>query len=668
MSKYVRLCQTLNTKGELVQFSDNKDIEKRTERSPSSDWYMSLFRYGEEAFKYFEEHGSIGGFSGEASLNELVFDLDSKDPEIARQDAIELLKLLKNQNVDVRKNTKIYFSGNKGFHVHVALNKFLKNSEIQNICANICENINTFDPKVYNTTRLFRIPNTLHQKSGLYKIPLTPDELYKLSITQIQELAKDKRELVQEFLPVSDESFLEKFNNEVKHKPVVVHINDNGDGIRGLDNIDFSTCPKHTPRCVFALSRGVMQSGKGHRSEIFLRLAAYYANNGLDKDNVYNLLKSVSRQNHVLYPEYEQFPKEEIWNTIIQSTFNSDTWKTKPGTSGIDPNNEVIKHYCDAVGRYTDTPCCLHHKHNKPDTIMTISGIEDSFNSFATNFDKNIVKTGIRLIDDYMKIAVGTTTLIAGACGSGKTSLCLNIMENANAENQHTMFFSLDMHKNLVYLKLAQKVTSYSQDQILNFYKVKDSAKIEEIKKLINKKYGKTFFDFSSTLSIEDMRDKVLAAEERNKCKIRLVVVDYASRVSGQYSDVYANARYNALKSTEVASDTNAAWIWLNQVSRNSGDGSTPLRSKRVAKDSGDWEESATNVITCWRPFMGQEDSDDIMRLYLAKNRMGKEVERPLYWDGAKGKVWDMSEQEYINYKEERESLEKDKQKKTGFS
>ena len=47
---------------------------------------------------------------------------------------------------------------------------------------------------------------------------------------------------------------------------------------------------------------------------------------------------------------------------------------------------------------------------------------------------------------------------------------------------------------------------------------------------------------------------------------------------------------------------------------------------------------------------------------------MGREIERPLNWDGAKGKVWDMSSQEYIDYQAEREPVEKEMLKKSWAS
>jgi replicative DNA helicase len=394
----------------------------------------------------------------------------------------------------------------------------------------------------------------------------------------------------------------------------------------------------------------------GERNAIFLRLATYYMGTGLPKEVIHHTLKGVAEMNSKLYPEHDGFPKEEIWAMVNAL----DEKKVRAGTWGTDPDNELLKKYCDVIRKHTDKKCCMHSKVDNAQNTIQIMDVSNSFQKFAEDFDRNTVKTGIGHIDNHMNLAIGTTTLLVGATGSGKTTVGLNIMENANELDQHTMFFSLDMHKNLIFLKLAQKLTNYTQEQILGFYKNKDQAKIDLIKKMVAAKYGKTYFDFSSTMTLEQMRDKTFSMEERHGKKIKLVVVDYAGRISGPFADRYANATYNALKSTEIAAVTDAAWIFISQISRNMGDGCAPLRTKRAAKESGDWEESATNVITMWRPFMGDPDRDDVIRMYLAKNRMGKELEAPLYFDGAKGTIRDMNLQESADYMQIREKEEKE--------
>lgn len=658
MERYYRLNETV-TGHNIVTETTLRDINslgKILAKSPDKDWYTSLYYFSDDLKKHFEsKDGSVAGYTGPAHSNKLFFDLDNKDLDKARKDTLELVHRLQKEGIDLAETCRIYFSGNKGFHVEVPLEKELTPEQLKTICVNIAGDLESFDPVIYNSTRLIRLVNTKHQVTGLYKIELDSLDL-TLTPDQIRAKAKNKSELFAA-KPMKDVNFLEKYSaTEVKKRPasVVVNVSDDA-GIRGLAEIDYTKLPKTKPRCIFALEQGVMRSGVGERNAIFLRLAAYYRNQGYTKDVAYNVLKGIARENGRLYPEHPAFTKDEIWNTVINSAY-SDAGKFKviPGAVGTDPENETLKEYCNAVGHHTNKPCCMHGTMSEDKTTIQISDVFDSFNNFAANFDKNVVKTGIDFMDEHMKITTGTTSLLVGAAGSGKTTLSLNMMEKANSFDQQTMFFSMDMHKNLVYLKLAQKLTDYSQKEILEFHKTKNKVKIEEIKANISKHYNKTFFDFSGTLTFEQMRDKIFDCEQKTGKKIKLVCVDYASRISSPHADAYASARHNALKSKEIADVTDAAWIILSQISRNVGDGCTPIRTKRAAKESGDWEESATNVITVWRPFMGHPQWDDVMRIFLAKNRMGKELETVLSWNGAKGLIQDMDPWTLEQYNQER--------------
>jgi KaiC/GvpD/RAD55 family RecA-like ATPase len=660
---YVRLCETVQTKGDLVEVNSEK-IKSIIKSGSEKDWYTSLYYYGSDAAKHWKENNSMKGYKGSAHSNKLLFDFDSENaPHEAKSDACSLLERLAGEGVDVASSCRVFFSGNKGFHVEVIVDKEFTPEELKPICKNLAVDLKTWDSSVYNTTRLVRLINTKHQKSGLYKIELSPDDLLNKSMDEIKEMAKQPVQYPEYKLePVKDLDFLKKYEGQFSPlaKPVEVDVTDI-DGIRGLDGIDFSKMPRGMPRCIYALSHGVMKPGE--RNHLFFRLAAYFRNQGMTKDVCYNTLKGVARENKRLYPEAPLVDKEEIWNTVVSSVYDDSTWKQVPGATGTDTENELLKKYCNAVGESTDKKCSLHGAGVDKAKPVQISDVFDNFKNFAENFDRNSVRTGLDFIDKNMNIAVGTTTLIVGASGSGKTTLGLNIMENANSLGQHTVFFSLDMHQNLVYLKLAQKLTSYSQKQILHIFKTKQQDKMEEIRNLISKKYGMTFFDFNSTLTMNQMRDKVLDIQEKNGVDVKMVLVDYASRITGDFKDSYAQARANALNSTGVAADTNAAWLYISQISRQVGDSCTPLRTKRAAKESGDWEESATNVITVWRPFEGDPERDDVMRMYLAKNRMGQQLEQVLHWDGSKGLIRDMSDFELADYedlrglKEEKEYL-----------
>lgn len=663
---FIRVTKTVQDFGQLLPAQDVLDesnLASLVKKDPKSDWYTSIFQYGNDVVDYFNKNeGSIKGYNGPAFTNKLIFDFDSKaDVDLARKDAIEVISRLMDNYGVALDNIRVFWSGNKGVHLEVPTAGKFTPSELKNICFGIAGDLKTFDTKIYNITRIFRVNNTYNPNGKLWKVELEPEELSTLSIEAIKKKAEQPS--ISSFKPVVFKNvfvFDKLKNDNTKLKPVITaYTGKDIAGIRGLDTINYDACPKPMPRCLYALSHGVMQSGGGERNALFLRLAAYYRGQGMPKEVALMTLQGVAAENAKLYPEHDMYTREELENTVINSVYSSREFKQIPGATGLDPNNEMVKRYCDAVGQFTDKKCCVHHKVGKETTVQ-ISKVSDDFEDFARNFDKNTVKTGINFIDKYMNIAIGTTTLIVGSTGCGKTSLALNILENSGQLGQHAVFFSMDTHKNLIYLKLAQKVTNYSQKQILEFYKTKDQTRIVEIRNAISERYGKVFFDFSSTLSGDQMKNIVFKLEQENNCKIKLVIVDYAGRVAGPYSDTFANANFNALQSTGIAAETEAAWIYLSQISRNMGDGATPLRTKRAAKESGTWEESASNVITIWRPFLADPTRDDVLRLFLAKNRMGRELEEILHFDGAKGMISSMTDQELADYNANREKEEKD--------
>ncbi len=676
MELFVRLQEGLNNGGKVIPLSEYEDKNKLKailRQGPGSDWYTSLFYFPEEINELYTKNGSVAGYKGPAYSKSLVWDFDSKtDLDLAKNEVRELLRRLAKEvggAKELLKYATVYFSGNKGFHVFLKTDKEYTPEQMKYICAHLANDLSTFDSVVYNSTRAFRISNTKHAASGLYKIKVDPMLLAKEdAIEQIKNLAKAPGTWDEESEALSNTEFIDKIlATKIERKSVVVDLSevDEVDGIRGLNTIDFRKS-KNIPKCIYALTHGIMKPGAGHRHHIFLHLGNFYRNQGYPKEVTYNLLKGIARTNGQLYPEAEPVSKQELWNNVIKMVF-ADENALNPGGWGVKPDDEIFMSYCKSLS--WDCKCPIHSGSSNKKSVVKIEEVASDFGNFATNFHDNIVTSGIEFIDKNMKISTGTTTLLVGAAGSGKTTLCLNMLEHTNKEKYASIFFSMDMHKNLLYLKLAQRHTRHKQAEIFSAFKNNDKKMIAYINNAIKDNYGHTYFDFSGSLHLDDIKQRILNTEQESQKKIKLVIVDYASRLKGPHTDSNANEKANALASKDVATETDAAWIILNQVSRNTGDGSTPIRTKRAAKGSGDWEESATNVITVWRPFMGLHEVvdtenevtyyDQFMRVFLAKNRMGPEVEDILLWDGAGGLVRDMTEGEKERFDMEEKKKEK---------
>jgi RecA/RadA recombinase len=670
MEGFVRLNKTLNDKGMLISTNNlDKVMADVVSKEATTDWYRSLFTFGQEAKEHFDSNGSIAGYNGSAYTNNLVFDLDNEDLNKAKQDVDTLLKRLSKEvglgKDGIAKHVRVYFSGNKGFHLFVKTSKQYSSEELKEYCSVIAEGIASFDSVIYNKTRCFRVANTLNPKSGLYKIPVTLDLIRdKDGIEKIRQLAIAPNLIEDSTVPLEDtasiDNYVEFKRQYVKKKrSVIVADTAEVNGIRGVGNIDFKK-GRNIPKCIYALSQGIMIPGKGHRHEVFLHLGNYYRNQGHAVEVVEAILGGIADLNAKLYPEKEPFSRDEIKSSVIKMVFADDN-KLNPGGWGVAADNKVFTNYCASLP--LDCKCPIHDKHARKH-VVKIDDVSDDFSGFAANFEENITPTGIKFLDETVKITKGTTTLIVGAAGTGKTTLCLAALENTNKAGTNSMFFSLDMHRSLVYLKLAQRFTKHSQEEIFKIFKQREVKKIQEIKEIIKNNYNRTYFDFSSSLSIEDIIQRVDATEQQSGEKINLVVVDYASRLTGPHSDANANEKFNALKSKEAADVTDSAWMILNQVSRSSGSGFTPLRTKRVALGSGEWENSASNVITVWRSFMGLDGvqdaangvtfNDSYINVAIVKNRMGPEKEEVLHWNGKAGTIRDMTveEREQYHYEE----------------
>lgn len=140
---------------------------------------------------------------GEPYISPLYFDLDSEDDlQLALDDARKLKDYLYT-GLDTEYGVEFFFSGNRGFHVTMSAYLFgcRPSSDLSRTLRWMAESmadnlaLRTFDRTVYSKRRMWRMNNTQHGKTGLWKIQLTPAEIGGLSVDAIKDLATAPREL-----------------------------------------------------------------------------------------------------------------------------------------------------------------------------------------------------------------------------------------------------------------------------------------------------------------------------------------------------------------------------------------------------------------------------------------------------------------------------------------
>lgn len=139
---------------------------------------------------------------GEAFIAPLYFDLDHEaDPAISQADAVKLIDFFV-EELDVKESDIwVYFSGSKGFHILINSQAIgvTPDSKLHKIYKHIAGylvhrlSLTALDLVVYTEKRMLRLPNSIHQKTKLFKIELSIDELKSLSLEEIKEKANMPR-------------------------------------------------------------------------------------------------------------------------------------------------------------------------------------------------------------------------------------------------------------------------------------------------------------------------------------------------------------------------------------------------------------------------------------------------------------------------------------------
>jgi hypothetical protein len=167
----------------------------------------------------------------------LYLDLDIDDIEHnflkIKQDLALVLRRLRTVFHLSDKDIELYFSGSKGFHVLVHHNifGFEPSRDLHKQYKKVAIELKTYtvnktvDTKIYDNKRLFRIPNTINHKTGLYKVAISYEKVKNMqSYDELKAYAsspKITKPCVYKFNPKAREAFnelIEKIDLEEKAK------------------------------------------------------------------------------------------------------------------------------------------------------------------------------------------------------------------------------------------------------------------------------------------------------------------------------------------------------------------------------------------------------------------------------------------------------------------
>jgi hypothetical protein len=282
-------------------------------------------------------------------ISDFYLDLDCEEnPNKARKEAVAIVRKLISDYAIQENAISIAFSGMKGFSITIDQRVFSAEScaDLPLIWKSMAQDLatqlklKTIDTGIYDRRRLWRLLNSKHQKTGLYKIPLTLPELEKLKIDEIRKKATKSQKLFTRTEAHSSPKANQLF---LKHKTEVAKWateRKRAFGKAVLTTID------DDPPCVKRLLK--IGAKKGQRNTFTFEVAVYFAAKGLLRDDIMKICHAFSAR----------FP-EPLTNSELESLVDSAIKGVKEKRYSVGCTSEALVDLCDK-------PNCPFFKKSEP--------------------------------------------------------------------------------------------------------------------------------------------------------------------------------------------------------------------------------------------------------------------------------------------------------------
>lgn len=650
--QYKVLINSVKGLRKLVPYDDNFYTTAITSLGEKKEGYESIYIYNQEHYDLFNETKTLSGIKNVVT-DKVVFDFDSKtDLKKAFSDTKTLVNRLKADGF-LENEISVAYSSSKGTHVEVAVKgKTFTREEFEAITQSYAGDLETFDTAISDEQRIFRLPLSYNAKSGGYKIPLVIEDL-DCDIADIVEYAKDPDmeqcvEMLGNIVPAQNKF---KVKKKAEKKVEVVETDYE-------DFPNFSVNRTGLTNAKYALACGFFEEGERHEAVVIL--AATYRALGWTFPSAYeNIKASVRQRNERLSAgELSETEKEEIYLEV--SSVYSINWKG--GTFSEDTGLlKKVKERYKIEDRFDE---------NK---IIGIYELRNATEKFLKDLKNNRIYTGLSDMDKNLILTRGMMFGALGSPGSGKTSFLNLFMKNTSKNDGPCLYFSADMSKDLLGIKIMQNYTGYSieklEDMIL--HKTFDKKYLDAVE-LFTEDYKNVGFCFENGLTVEDVSNEMKKFEDKLGKRISLTGIDYLEKIMGPFSEETANSGYVAANLSNLAKKHETCMGVLLQPNKQSGSPADEFKSYRSIKGASKIEQDARAIIGIWRPGYDPENyvNDRYMSIAILKQNMGRLGRFDYNWEGATGSIREMSgddKKAFKSYMEELQNLKAEEDSGGGF-
>ena len=233
------------------------------------------------------------------------------------------------------------------------------------------------------------------------------------------------------------------------------------------------------------------------------------------------------------------------------------------------------------------------------------------------------VSTGVRTIDEYVRLKGGDLVILAARPAMGKTAFMLNIARKTAKIGNNVLIFSLEMTDvslvdRLVIAESGIDPESYKTGRLIpqEFESMYDGQNnISMLPVMINDR---------PLMTVQQIKAQAKKQKRDGKCDI--VLIDYLQLIempSKQNRDTEVSATTRALKI--AAKELNVPIIVLSQLNRNVENRASKIPMLADLRESGAIEQDADIVMFIHREAYYSDNADrNEATIRIAKNREGK--------------------------------------------
>lgn len=289
--------------------------------------FKTIWRYPSQDYQTAAKNHAVAPF---------YLDIDSKRLGEAKKAALEIIHIFTEDLQIPADWIKLFFSGGKGFHLELdELIWGIKAGDLpqlpetyRSMAMELNRQCGSVDLGVYDSKRLWRVTNTEH-KHGLYKVPLTINELEVYSADEIRKLARRPRKDIHELTRSRLTKIQEAHSFYRRHLTTEkVDIPEAGEVNPELQAELILT--RKTP-CIERLLEGVPQ---GERNNAAHRLASFFRIQGFNAAKTLEFLEEWNHDENKI-----PLPESEIHHVV------SSAYKHKIYNYGC--KDHLLERYCE---------------------------------------------------------------------------------------------------------------------------------------------------------------------------------------------------------------------------------------------------------------------------------------------------------------------------------